>query len=196
MGIDVKVMFGHDLDPSEIENFPRLLSPEAFPQLTALAWQHPLWRYRDAPAEQRLWRWDMPEGCETFDEAWALVRDLSAPSLHYVHLQGGNVILTFEDRIADLYTAVRWHIFVGACDIQRAYRGACRELALALGGTKCIYLADSRDDHEPGATLDEFEASLREAYPPVASLEALHEGDDEPNKWNVNLANYYIDRFV
>jgi hypothetical protein len=74
--------------------------------------------------------------------------------------------------------------------------GACRELALALGGKKCIYLADSRDDHETGATLDDFEASLLEAYPPVASLEALHEGDDEPDKWNVNLASYYIDRFV
>lgn len=57
-----------------------------------------------------------------------------------------------------------------------------------------MYLADSRDDHESGMTLDEFEASL--GYPPVGSFEALHEGDVEPDQWNVNLASYYIDRFA
>jgi len=41
-------------------------------------------------------------------------------------------------------------------------------VALAVGGTKCMYLADSCDTCEPGMTLDEFEASL--GYPPVDSL--------------------------
>jgi hypothetical protein len=192
MGIDVTVLFGHDLDPTGIRDLPCLLTPERFPLLHSLAWRHPLSQW-EAPTEKRSWRWDMPKGCTTFEEAWTVERDTSDPRVHYVHLQNGYVILTFEDRIADLYVSVRWHNFVGSPGVQRAYQGACRELARALGGKKCVYLADSRDDHEPGMTLDEFEASL--GYPPVDSFEALHTRDVEPDKWNVNLANYYIDHF-
>ena len=193
MGTDVKAMFDHSLDLAEIENLPSLLTPEHFPLLHFLAWKHPFWQ-GEAPTEERPWCWEMPKGCTTFEEAWAFERDTSDPLLHYVHLKSGRVLLTFEDRVADLYTPVRWHIFVGSPHIQRAYQGACRELALAVGGTKCIYLADSCDNREPGMTLDEFEHFL--GYPPVDSFAALHTRDVEPDKWNVNLASYYIDRFV
>lgn len=189
MGIDVNAMFEHNLDLAGIENLPSLLTPERFPLLHSLAWRHPLWQ-GETPAEERPWRWEMPKGCTTFKEAWAFERDTSDPLLHYVHLKSGHVILTFEDRIADLYTPVRWHIFGGSPHIQRAYQGACRELAIALGGKKCVYLADSCDNREPGMTLDEFETSL--GYPPEASFAALHRDDNESN---VNLASYYIDRF-
>lgn len=110
-----------------------------------------------------------------------------------MHLTSGHVTLTFEDRVADLYTPVRWHTFVGSPHVQRVYRVACREAALAVGGTRCVYLADSNDSRGPGATLDEFVAPL--GYPPVDSFAALHQRDGEPDKWNVNLASYYVDRF-
>ncbi|VTR95108.1 unnamed protein product [Gemmata massiliana] len=190
MGIDVKAMFEHNLDQAGIENVSSMLTPERFPLLHALAWRHPLWQ-GETPAEERSWRWEMPKGCTTFEEAWAFERDTSNPLVHDVHLKSGRVILTFEDRIADLYSPVRWHIFVGSPNIQRAYQGACRELAVAFGGKKCMYLADSLDSHEIGTTLDDFEALL--GYPPVGSFEAL--SDVEPDKENVNLARYYIDRF-
>ena len=195
MGVDARVLFSHQLDLPGIQALPHVLSPARFPHLTALAWNHPR-GYHGIHTEPGVWRWIMPEGCTTFAEAWAAERDWNNPLEHYVELQGGSVILSFEEQLADLFTPVRWAMFVVGSDIQTAYQEACRELASVLGSKQCIYLADTIDSHETGMNLDDIAVSLRQQFGmPVASLAALHEGEDVPDRYTVDYSRYYIDHF-
>ena len=157
-----------------------MFTPDRFLKLTALAWNH-LRTYTTSPAEPQSWHWLMPEGCTTFEEVWAAERDEFNPLEHFVELEGGSVILDFDEQIASLFTPVRWAIFVVGPDLHHAYQEACSELARALGGDRCIYLADTIDNRSTGMNLADFEVSLQQQYgPPVPSLASLYEGDDVP----------------